>query len=969
MASKKTVLGLLSRLFLIILILGNSTLLAQKGAASLKGKVIDATTGDALPGATIIVTGTALGAVSDIHGNYLIKELPAGNVHLKISYVSYKTLETQIQAASDKITILDFKLNPETILSKEVVVTAQAQGQAQAINQQLSSNTIVNVVSAARIQEVPDANAAESVGRLPGVSVLRSEGEGNKVVVRGLAPKYNNVLVAGVKMAATDPSDRSVDLSMISSYMLEGIEVTKAITPDMDANAIGGTVNFKLRQAPSGLKYDFLLQGGYNDLKNTYSDYKIVGNGSNRFFDDKLGVFAQIDIEKKNLNANAMGAGYILNSPVVNKVNQVYISSLNLDDIRRDRNRYGGTLVLDYQLPTGSIIFNNFISSGKTNSIDRGESYGVDLRTHTYDVTDAETKLNVMTNSIEYNQDLSLFNIKADLSHSYSEQQSPNSIYFDFLENSAFKDFSRTIAPNLLPKYALDNLNNTVLADISRYDKLNKDREFTGSTDINREFNLFDEITANFKIGGKYGYMERSYDYNSDGGFLNYGSGQGARDAILNAFPWMKSSIANGSLNMVYSVFVDHNYSSGTFLKGDYSMGPSASVDLMHQIVDVLKRYGDSEAYRHMDYSSTTNDYHGYEYHNAEYIMTDLHYSNLVQVIAGVRYENEKRRYTATSGNSNYGIAENKYVHGDTTTTVTNSNWLPMFHIKVRPTEWLDLRFAYTNTLSRPDFSTVIPRINIGTESVILNNYQLKPAHSENFDLYLSIHENTIGLFTAGVFKKNIKDLIFAANGKIIVNPAELGLDNDQKGHTLYTYLNNPNPVDLWGFEINWQTHFWYLPGLLSGLVLDANYTHIFSEADYPRTVVNNQFVNHAPWIIQTVIDTFYTARMISQPDNIANVALGWDYKGFSIRGSLIYQSNIFMATNFWPELRANTDDSWRWDLSVKQELPYEGAQVYVNLTNLSRATDRNINSGNGFPTSEGFYGLGANMGIRYRIK
>ena len=118
-----------------------------------------------------------------------------------------------------------------------------------AINKQLNAKSIVNIVSSDRIQELPDANAAETVARVPGVTIKREGGEGNKVIIRGLSPKYNSITVEGTKLAATDTDDRSTDLSMISQYMLDGIEVTKAGTPDLDADVLGGTVDFKLKRA------------------------------------------------------------------------------------------------------------------------------------------------------------------------------------------------------------------------------------------------------------------------------------------------------------------------------------------------------------------------------------------------------------------------------------------------------------------------------------------------------------------------------------------------------------------------------------------------------------------------------------------------------------------------------------------------------------------------------------------------
>ena len=118
-------------------------------------------------------------------------------------------------------------------------MTAQAKGQMDAINRQLNARSIVNIISSDRIQELPDANAAESVARVPGVSIKREGGEGNKVVIRGLSPKYNAITVEGTRLPSTDPDDRSTDLSKISQYVLDGIEVTNAGTPDQDADVLG----------------------------------------------------------------------------------------------------------------------------------------------------------------------------------------------------------------------------------------------------------------------------------------------------------------------------------------------------------------------------------------------------------------------------------------------------------------------------------------------------------------------------------------------------------------------------------------------------------------------------------------------------------------------------------------------------------------------------------------------------------
>ena len=136
-------------------------------------------------------------------------------------------------------------------MGEEVIVTAMMRGQRAAINSQLNAGGIVNVVSEEQIQELPDANAAEALGRLPGISLKRSGGEAQSVVLRGLNEKFSQIQLDGVPIPPTSAGSRGVDLSLFSINSLAGIEVTKALTPDMDADAIAGSVNLVTRKASS----------------------------------------------------------------------------------------------------------------------------------------------------------------------------------------------------------------------------------------------------------------------------------------------------------------------------------------------------------------------------------------------------------------------------------------------------------------------------------------------------------------------------------------------------------------------------------------------------------------------------------------------------------------------------------------------------------------------------------------------
>ena len=252
-------------ILLSFILISQSYIFPQTG--SITGHVYDKQSKEILTGANIIVKGTSLGAATDINGKYTIRNIPVGPVTLLISYIGYNPISENITISENRTLEQDFYLEAQAIEGQTVTVTAQAEGQLSAINQQLSSNTIENVVSKARIRELPDVNAAESIGRLPGVSIERSGGEANKVEIRGLNPKYSLITVNGVEVPGTGSTDRSVDLSLISSNMLDGIVLKKVVTPDMDADVLGGTVDLRLREAPSGLKFNASAQGGYNALQ------------------------------------------------------------------------------------------------------------------------------------------------------------------------------------------------------------------------------------------------------------------------------------------------------------------------------------------------------------------------------------------------------------------------------------------------------------------------------------------------------------------------------------------------------------------------------------------------------------------------------------------------------------------------------------------------------------------------------
>ena len=323
----------------------------------ISGTVIDSVNGNALIGANVVIEGTSLGIATDADGKYKLTNITEGDYIVKVTYIGYKQETKTLSVTDKKEHTLDFALDYTSVEGKTVIVTAQAKGQMDAINRQLKAKSIKNIVSSDRIQELPESNAAEAVARIPGVSIRREGGEGNKVVIRGLSPKYNRVTVNGTNLASTDTSDRSTDVSMISQYMLEGIEVTKAGTPDQEGDVLGGTINFILKKAKPGLHGDIITQGIYNGLEKTSDDYKYVISIGNRFLNDRFGILAQLDLENRTRSSHDLRGSYVNSPAYLDSLNALQLMNLSLTDMVRNNDRNNTLVVMDVNKNTYTFTF------------------------------------------------------------------------------------------------------------------------------------------------------------------------------------------------------------------------------------------------------------------------------------------------------------------------------------------------------------------------------------------------------------------------------------------------------------------------------------------------------------------------------------------------------------------------------------------------------------------------------------
>jgi TonB-dependent receptor len=298
-----------------------------------------------------------------------------------------------------------------------------------------------------------------------------------------------------------------------------------------------------------------------------------------------------------------------------------------------------------------------------------------------------------------------------------------------------------------------------------------------------------------------------------------------------------------------------------------------------------------------------------------------------------------------------------------------------MVHLIIEPTDWIKIRTAFTKTLTRPDFLqfTPITRINSGQDYIRANNTKLKPSVSSNYDISVSVYENTIGLFTVSAFYKDIKDLIFQSNFKFLRGvPVPDGANIPQSwlasAPNADIFINNPDKANYKGFELEWQTHFWYLPSFLNGLVLNINYTNISSEVEkWVPKIVQDSLIRRIPpiWSYK-VVDSSRVQRMPDQPRHILNITLGYDYEGFSARLSFLYQTDRVSYISSQPELDAYTGEYHRWDLTLQQKLDL-GLQLFANLTNLNEMIDQSF-IGKTNPRYQEYYGFSLDVGLRFNL-
>ncbi|MEZ5286887.1 MAG: TonB-dependent receptor plug domain-containing protein [Vicinamibacterales bacterium] len=275
----------------VVLLLFVTVLASAQSTGSISGTVSDAVSGAPLAGADVALDGTAFITATDRTGAFLLTGVPTGEYSLLVLYLGHTDERASVTVSSGRSVSVEVSLRPASF-SEVVQVTATpiGEGQAQALNQQRTALNITNVVSADQIGSFPDPNAAESAQRIPGVSITRDQGEGRYVLVRGTEPRLNSMMIDGERIPAPEGDARQVALDAVPADQLQSIEVSKAVTPDMDADSIGGAVNSSPSRAVGRPTMLFSAAGGYNALQEDAGQSRFSGTVGRRIAGGRTGL-------------------------------------------------------------------------------------------------------------------------------------------------------------------------------------------------------------------------------------------------------------------------------------------------------------------------------------------------------------------------------------------------------------------------------------------------------------------------------------------------------------------------------------------------------------------------------------------------------------------------------------------------------------------------------------------------------
>ena len=894
-------------------------------AQVLSGTVTDASGQAPFEGAIITLGETGRQTSTNRFGEYRFSNIAPGTYSVRTSYIGTDDVLNTVTVPAAG-TELNITLGSDVDYINNIIVVGTRAAQANALNQQRAADSIKTIIDSDGLGNFPDTTVADSLQRAAGISIETDQGEGRYVSIRGLNTDLISSSINGVRTPS--PEDRrGVMLDGVPSDLLDGIEVQKSLTPDVDADSLGGVINLKTTSA-FDRKDNYArakLEGTYNEiseslspkgtltLSDTWNDtlgaavslsYQNLNIESHNNeiaewgFDDDTGrIIPNDDYEQRWYDIQRERIGLVANVDWrVNESTDLYLRTLfNRYEDDEDRNKFEVR------------EFDEEIIAADANSVSirRGE---VDA-----EVRQRKEIREIQTYSVGGKTLTGLWTFEYQGSYAFATEDDSDNHDARFRSGpeqrdsdvgSVTLDYSNPQQPVLSGQALgfLQDASNYQLDSFEIEDTINEDTEYALQLDIARE-SVIGNMPVEWKVGAKYRDRNKFRDQ-------NFSFFEPDEDVELIDFIDSNAEITNWRLANRMFRWPDADLTQtliGSFTDDEFIDDDSlleSSVGDFEIDETILAGYGMGT----FELGDTT-------------------------IIAGVRVE-----ATDTDLQGNIFDVEEETV---TSREVSNdyTDILPSLNIRHNLTEKLVGRAAYYAAIVRPSFGEVAPRaiINLEDEEVIdpvtgdeieveffeaeIGNPDLKPYSANNFDLSLEYYPTNLSVFSVGVFYKDISDAIFSTriNDDVTVAglvPDSLDLfflpDNVLSDLRRVDTFINVDKTEVYGIEFNVVQNLGDLNDSLDGFLVSGNLTLTDSKATLPNG-------REVPFL--------------KQANTVANAQIGYDKGKWDLRLSANYRSEYLddlVGENFdrYTDERLLVSASAKYKFSKQLQLYVEGKNL-----------------------------------------
>jgi len=832
---RKSFLSLpLSLLVLMCGLLQPATAQERKGTVS--GHVTDASRA-VLQGARVELRPSGASAVTDSGGEFTILGVPAGQYTISIFYMGFETFSKDVTVASGQATSVDAMLQVEKRSEIIEVRPEREVGEVGAINRERTADNIVQVLPAEVITSLPNANIADALGRLPSVTLERDEGEGKYVQIRGTEPRLSNVTIDGINVPSPESGIRQIKLDTLASDLVESVEINKTLQANQDGDGIGGSVNLRTKTAGDVPTMSLFGLGGYTPI--------IGGRGVDQFgatVGQRFGLKKQLGILiGGTYDWNGRGINDIEPSPTTSSLTPHY-DSIDLRDYQYYRTRWGLAGSTDYKLSEGSGIYLRGLYSTFRNwghkwvyTLNDGDvpKASQDWRRPDYAIGNLVLGGKHLFHTSWLTWDTSVSRARAldgSGGANYKWAGDPN-ISNNCANVPAADDFRPAWSAGCFtpgPGDATDIRNYT----LSKF-SLPPSGE---SAQLNLQASA--SFAQQYYLGSHYGTIEFGGKIRNAHKFDN-------TQSLIAIFKNVPAGQFLGS-------FTDSDYYDKTY---HFTNTP-----------DYEKVRAFAIASGAIVSSGANNTFDLIERVSAGYVMNTLDVTRRLRVVAGVRFE-ATHVDTQSAGGGDY------------------LDVLPSVALRIGLHRDSALRLVYSRGLSRPDPQDIAqassPLDTTQTPNTIsIGNPGLKAEHSNNYDLLFEQYLNPVGMIQAGFFYKQLSDPI--VNGQFAQSPSLFASQGPTSPYVLVSQVQNIGSAHVMGFEMGYQQRLRFLPGVLKGAGISANYSYTSSQADG----LQGLFRDDHP-------------ALLRQAPNTWNISPTFDTKRFSLRVGMTYNDAMIFAYQF----------------------------------------------------------------------